>query len=53
MRINDEPVSVQLDGAFRKTIQMTQDGFAFIKIVAVDAWDNEAEVKRRVFIDAF
>lgn len=53
VRINDELVSVQLDGAFSKTIQMTQVGFAFITIVATDAWDNSAEVQRRVFIDAF
>ncbi len=53
VKINDEPVSVQLNGAFSKTIQMTQVGFAFITIVATDAWDNSAEVQRRVFIDAF
>jgi hypothetical protein len=50
--INEEPVSVQLDGSFSKTIQMTQAGFAFVEIVAVDAWDNPTEMKRRVFIDA-
>ena len=51
--INDEPVSVQLNGSFSKTIQMTKLGPAFIKIVASDAWNNSTEVKRRVFIDAF
>ncbi len=53
VRINDEPASVQLDGSFSKTIQMTQVGFAFITVVATDAWNNSNEVKRRVFIDAF
>ena len=53
VKINDEPVSVELNGSFSKTIQMTQVGFAFITIVATDAWNNPNEVKRRVFIDAF
>ncbi|MCP3961920.1 MAG: hypothetical protein GY719_29100 [bacterium] len=53
VNINDEPASVQLNGSFSKTIQMTQTGFAFITIVATDAWNNKSEVKRRVFIDAF
>ncbi|MCP4205134.1 MAG: hypothetical protein GY769_24760, partial [bacterium] len=53
VRINDEPVSVELNGSFSKTIQMTQVGFAFITVVATDAWNNSREVKRRVFIDAF
>ncbi len=53
VKINDEPVSVQLNGSFSKTIQMTQVGFAFITVVATDAWNNSNEVKRRVFIDAF
>ena len=51
--INGEPVSVQLNGSFSKTIQMTQVGFAFITIVAADAWDNSVEIQKRVFIDAF
>lgn len=53
VRINEEPVVVQFNGAFSKTIQMTQAGYAFLRIVATDAWDNSAEVKRRVFIDSF
>lgn len=53
VQINEEPVSVQVDGSFSKTIQMKQVGFAFMRIVATDAWDNPTEVKRRVFIDAF
>ncbi len=53
VKINNEPVSVQLNGSFSKTIQMTQVGFAFITVVATDAWSNSNEVKRRVFIDAF
>ena len=53
VKINDEPVSVALDGAFSKTIQMTQVGYAFITIVTTDAWNNSKEVQRRVFIDAF
>lgn len=51
--INDEPVSVDLNGSFSKTIQMTQVGWAFITIVATDAWNNPSEEKKRVFIDAF
>ena len=53
VKINDEPVSVQVDGSFNKTVQMSQAGFAFIRVVATDAWDNPTEVKRRVYIDAF
>ena len=53
VKINDEPVSVQVDGSFSKTVQMSQAGFAFIRVVATDAWDNPTEVKRRVFVDAF
>ena len=50
--INDEPVSVQLNGSFSKTIQMSEAGFAFVTIVATDAWDNSNKETRRVFIDA-
>jgi hypothetical protein len=53
VKINGEPVLVQVDGAFNKTIQMTQVGYAFIRVVATDAWNNPTEVKRRVFIDSF
>ncbi len=53
VKINDEPASVELNGSFSKTIQMTQVGFAFITVVATDAWNNSSEVKQRVFIDAF
>ncbi|MEE8523880.1 MAG: hypothetical protein V3T72_08110 [Thermoanaerobaculia bacterium] len=53
VEINGEPVLVQIDGAFNKTIQLSQVGFAFIRVVATDAWDNPTEIKRRVFIDSF
>lgn len=51
--INSQPVTVQLDGAFNKTIEMDQVGFAFIEVVATDTWKNTNDLKRRVFIDAF
>ena len=51
--INSQPVIVQLDGSFNKTIEMNQVGFAFIEVVATDNWKNTTELKRRVFIDAF
>lgn len=51
--INSQPVTVQLDGAFNKTIEMDQVGFAFIEVVATDNWKNTTDLKRRVFIDAF
>ena len=51
--INSQPATVQLDGAFNKTIEMNQVGFAFIEVVATDAWKNTTDLKRRVFIDAF
>jgi hypothetical protein len=53
VKINGEPVLVQVDGAFNKTIQVSQVGFAFIRVVATDAWNNPTEIKRRVFIDSF
>ncbi len=51
--INDEPASVELNGTFSKTIQMTEAGSAFITVVATDTWDNSSEVKKRVFIDIY
>ncbi len=51
--INDEPVSVQVNGSFSKTIQMTEAGNAFITIVATDTWNNSEVAKERVFIDIF
>ncbi len=51
--INGEPVSVELNGSFNKTIEMTQAGDAFITVVATDTWNNSTEVKKRVFIDVY
>ncbi len=51
--INGESVSLRRDGSFSKTVQMTQEGWGFVEIKAVDAWDNEAVRRVQVFIDAF
>lgn len=49
--VNEEPISVKLDGTFSKTIQMTQVGWNFITVVATDAAGNERPIRTRVFIE--
>jgi len=54
VRINDELVSpLGRDGSFTKTVQMTQEGWGFIEVKAIDAWDNETTKRAQVFIDAY
>lgn len=53
VRVNGEPVTVQVDGTFNKTIEVNKVGFTFLEVVATDARQNPTEIKRRVFIDAF
>lgn len=53
VQINGEAVAVALNGSFSKTIQMKQEGFAYVEVKAVDPWENAADLSRRVFIDAF
>ncbi|HEV8632506.1 MAG TPA: FecR domain-containing protein [Thermoanaerobaculia bacterium] len=50
--VNEEPVTVQADGSFNKTIQMVQSGWAFLDIKAVDASGNQANHRARVFVES-
>ena len=50
--INGEPVSAQLDGSFNKTVELKQEGWSFIEVVATDAWGNATRQRQRVFVDA-
>ena len=50
--INEESVTVEADGAFTKTIQLAQSGWAFLEIKAADAAGNEATRRNRVFVES-
>ena len=53
VEINGEPVTVSASGAFTKTIQVLEADWSFITIIARDAWGNEVERRRRVFVEAY
>jgi hypothetical protein len=50
--INEESVTVEADGAFTKTIQLAQSGWAFLDVKAVDASGNQAAHRARVFVES-
>jgi hypothetical protein len=50
--INEESVTVQADGAFTKTIQLAQSGWAFLEVKALDASGNQAVHRARVFVES-
>ncbi|HXT21375.1 MAG TPA: FecR domain-containing protein [Thermoanaerobaculia bacterium] len=50
--VNDDPVTVQADGAFTKTIQLAASGWAVLEIRAVDAAGNQATHQARVFVES-
>jgi hypothetical protein len=52
LTINEEPVTVEADGAFTKTIQLSQSGWAFLDVKAVDASGNQANHRARVFVES-
>ena len=52
LTINGELASLNADGRFTKTLQMTQEGFVFVEVVATDPRGNAARQERRVFFDA-
>jgi len=51
VEINGEPVQVDADGKFVKTIQITKEGWSFIDIRARDAEGNEAALNPRVYVE--
>ncbi len=53
LEINDEPVTVNSDGTFAKTIQLADEGWRFLTLRARDSWGNEAVERRRVFVEGY
>jgi hypothetical protein len=51
VEVNGEAVTVGAEGNFTKTIQLLGEGWSFIEVKARDAWGNEADRRRRVFIE--
>lgn len=49
--VNGEQVAVAADGAFTKTIQLANEGWAFVEIKARDGAGNETVRRRRVFLE--
>jgi hypothetical protein len=51
LTINGEPVGVDANGEFNKTVQFTNPGWSFIEVRARDGLGAEAVVTRRVHVD--
>lgn len=51
--VNGEVASVSRNGTFNKTIQMKQEGWAGVEIVATDAAGNTSRHRARVLIDVY
>ncbi len=51
LSINGEPVQVEVDGDFSKTVQFTTPGWSFIEVRARDGGGTEAVVTRRVHVE--
>jgi hypothetical protein len=51
VEINGEPVQVEANGSFTKTIQVTKEGWSFIEVRARDADGNETVLNPRVFVE--
>ncbi|NJL27335.1 MAG: hypothetical protein HC897_05310 [Thermoanaerobaculia bacterium] len=49
--VGGEPVSVEVDGSFKKTIQLTREGSDFVDFVATDAAGNEERQRKTVYVD--
>ena len=52
VKVNGEETEVMPDGSFSKTIQVSQEGFSFVEVEAVDERGNQASEQRRVFFDS-
>lgn len=52
LAVNGESAALGADGRFTKTLQMTQEGFVFVEVVATDGRGNASRQERRVFFDA-
>ena len=51
--INGEKVELDADGRFRKTVEIFDEGWIDIEIVAVDPSGNRTERTERVFVEAY
>jgi hypothetical protein len=51
--INDEIVSVDSDGRFRKTVEVIKDGWNDLVIAAVDPSGNRTERRERVHVEVY
>jgi hypothetical protein len=52
VEVDGEPVAVQADGSFIKTIQLGKEGWSFVEIRARDAQGNETVRRHRVFVES-
>lgn len=50
--VNEEPVKVETDGSFTKTVSFTREGWASIDVRALDAWGNAAAASRPVYVES-
>lgn len=51
--INDEPVEVDSDGRFRKTVEATHEGWNELLVVAVDPSGNRSERRERAYVEVY
>lgn len=52
VEINGEPVQVDAQGSFTKTIQLAGEGLSFIEVRASDAWGKTTERRIRVYVES-
>jgi hypothetical protein len=52
IEVNGELVKAEADGAFKKTVQLTKEGWSFIEVRARDGWGNETVRRHRVFVES-
>jgi hypothetical protein len=53
LTINGEKVELDADGGFRKTVEIFQDGWSDIVVVAIDPSGNPTERRERVFVEVY
>jgi hypothetical protein len=51
IEVNGELVNVAVDGSFKKTVQLSKEGWSFIEIRARDRWGNETVRRPKVFVE--
>jgi Glucodextranase, domain B/FecR protein len=52
LTINGDEAQVAGDGTFSKSVKVSEEGFVFLEVEAVDASGNKSREQRRVFIDS-